>query len=80
MSDWTDLGETFVETSLSTNTMDNELYLYDFNRDGYVDILATISSNNNGTGYAYSTLYLNNGNGTFSAQTTQNYASNRLLF
>lgn len=72
--------KSYVETALSTNTVDKELYLYDFNRDGNVDILATISSNNNGTGYAYSTLYLNNGNGTFTAQKTQNYTSNKLLF
>ena len=72
--------KSFVETTIGNNTVDKELYLYDFNRDGNVDILATISSNNNGTGYAYSVLYLNNGNGTFSAQPTQNYISNRLLF
>ena len=72
--------KSFVETTIGNNTVDNELYLYDFNRDGYVDILATVSSNNNGTGYAYSTLYVNNGNGTFTAQKTQNYTSNRLLF
>ena len=67
-------------TQLSNEEVDNELYLYDFNRDGYVDILATISSNNNATGYAYSMLFLNNGNGTFTKQPTQNYTSNKLLF
>ena len=73
-------GNTFVGYKMTELPVDREVYIRDFNKDGYPDVAAAMSSSNHPSGYAYTVLFLNNGNGTFTAQTEQNYGTTRLLF
>lgn len=71
---------TYANTLLTELKVDNQIYIYDYNRDGYADILATQSSSNNQTGYAYALRFINNGSGVFNVLPEQNFGTYRLLF
>ena len=71
----------FTTTTLYQNaTVDDQLYCYDFDKDGDIDILATFSSAKNTTGYAYTCFFTNDGHGIFTQQTEQDYGTNKLWF
>ena len=72
----------YTTQSLLTNVaVDDEVYPYDFDHDGDIDILATSSFFTTATKVAYSYLFTNNGQGNFVAQPALDYgASNKLWF
>ena len=75
-------GEFETSTLFSNATVDNTVYCYDFDRDGDVDILLTVSSYwNTSTGYSYSLILKNDGNGGFTkASNTQSYGTDNMIF
>ena len=61
--------------------VDSDMYCYDFDKDGDVDILVTFSAPLNSTGYAYTMFFENDGTGKFTQLEEQDYgAENNLLF
>ena len=60
-------GGEFKETQLLENlAADDEIYCYDFDKDGDIDILVTFSSCNT-DGTAYLLFYENDGKGNFTS-------------
>lgn len=71
----------FQVTTLYENIqVDDDIYCYDFDNDGDVDILVTFSAPRNSTGYAYTMFFRNDGNGNFTQLEEQDYGSNNLVF
>ena len=73
-------GDFEVQTLYQNIQVDREMYCYDFDRDGDVDILVTFSAPLNSTGYAYTMFFDNDGTGKFTQLDEQNYGDNNLLF
>ncbi len=75
-------GENNFETQVLYENLqvDQEMYCYDFDRDGDVDILVTFSASLNSTGYAYTMFFENDGDGRFTQLEEQDYGTNKLLF
>ena len=75
-------GENNFETQVLYENLqvDQDMYCYDFDRDGDVDILVTFSSPLNSTGYAYTMFFENDGDGRFIQLEEQDYGANKLLF
>ncbi len=74
-------GGDFEQQTLYENIqVDREMYCYDFDRDGDVDILVTFSAPLNSTGYAYTMFFDNDGTGQFTQLDEQDYGDNNLLF
>ena len=74
-------GNDFEQQTLYENIqVDPEMYCYDFDRDGDVDILVTFSAPLNSTGYAYTMFFENDGTGQFVQLDEQDYGDNNLLF
>ena len=69
-----------IQTLYENIQVDREMYCYDFDRDGDVDILVTFSAPLNSTGYAYTMFFDNDGTGKFTQLDEQDYGSNNLLF
>ena len=70
----------YQKSTLQSKAVDDNIIVRDFNKDGHPDILITVSHNRSANETSSSILHLNNGNGTFTAQTEQTYGTNRLLF
>lgn len=60
--------------------VDKQMYCYDFDNDGDVDILVTFSAPSNSTGFTYTMFFKNKGDGTFVQQEEQDYGTNKLYF
>ena len=60
--------------------VDKTIYVYDFDRDGDVDILVTFSAPANSTGYAYTMFFQNDGQGNFTQMEEQDYGELQLVF
>ena len=60
--------------------VDQTLYVYDFDRDGDVDILVTFSAPANATGYSYTMFFQNDGQGNFTQMEEQDSGDLRLVF
>lgn len=73
-------GDFEVQTLYQNIQVDREMYCYDFDRDGDVDILVTFSAPLNSTGYAYTMFFDNDGTGKFTQLDEQDYGNNNLLF
>ena len=76
-------GEGKFDTQLLYENIqvDPDMYCYDFDKDGDVDILVTFSAPLNSTGYAYTMFFENDGTGKFTQLEEQDYgAENNLLF
>ncbi len=73
-------GDFEMQTLYENIQVDREMYCYDFDRDGDVDILVTFSAPLNSTGYAYTMFFENDGTGKFTQLDEQDYGSNNLLF
>ena len=73
-------GDFEMQTLYENIQVDREMYCYDFDRDGDVDILVTFSAPLNSTGYAYTMFFDNDGTGQFTQLDEQDYGSNNLLF
>ena len=76
-------GEGKFDTQLLYENIqvDSDMYCYDFDKDGDVDILVTFSAPLNSTGYAYTMFFENDGTGKFTQLEEQDYgAENNLLF
>ncbi|MBO5345434.1 MAG: VCBS repeat-containing protein [Paludibacteraceae bacterium] len=75
-------GENNFETQVLYENLqvDQDMYCYDFDRDGDVDILVTFSAPLNSTGYAYTMFFENDGDGRFTQLEEQDYGANKLLF
>ena len=73
-------GDFEVQTLYQNIQVDREMYCYDFDRDGDVDILVTFSAPLNSTGYAYTMFFDNDGTGQFTQLDEQDYGNNNLLF
>ena len=73
-------GDFEVQTLYRNIQVDREMYCYDFDRDGDVDILVTFSAPLNSTGYAYTMFFDNDGTGQFTQLDEQDYGNNNLLF
>ena len=73
-------GEFEEQTLYENIQVDPDMYCYDFDRDGDVDILVTFSAPLNSTGYAYTMFFENDGTGQFTQLDEQDYGDNYLLF
>ena len=73
-------GDFEMQTLYENIQVDREMYCYDFDRDGDVDILVTFSAPLNSTGYAYTMFFDNDGTGQFTQLDEQDYGNNNLLF
>jgi hypothetical protein len=76
-------GEGKFDTQLLYENIqvDSDMYCYDFDKDGDVDILVTFSAPLNSTGYAYTMFFENDGTGKFTQLEEQDYgAENNLVF
>lgn len=73
-------GEYEKQLLYSNISVDRELYCYDFDHDGDVDILVTFSAPDNSTGYAYTMFFSNDGNGNFTQEDEQDYGDMKLCF
>ena len=60
--------------------VDKTLYVYDFDRDGDVDILVTFSAPANSTGHAYTMFFQNDGQGNFTQMEEQDSGELQLVF
>lgn len=69
-----------VKTLYENIQVDNDIYCYDFDNDGDVDILVTFSAPYNNTGYAYTMFFRNDGNGNFTQSEEQDYGDSQLAF
>lgn len=69
-----------VKTLYENIQVDNDIYCYDFDNDGDVDILVTFSAPYNNTGYAYTMFFRNDGNGNFTQLEEQDYGDSQLVF
>ena len=73
-------SRTYVETTLFSDLpTDPDIYAYDFDRDGDVDILVTFSAPNNNTHLSYTMFFSNNGSAQFTQVEEQGY-DEKLLF
>ncbi len=73
-------SQNYAITSInSTAVIDDTPFCYDFDKDGDIDILATFSAYNN-QNVAYTSFFINDGNGNFTKQNEQNYGSNNKLW
>ncbi len=73
-------GEFKVTTLYENIQVDDDIYCYDFDHDGDVDILVTFSAPRNSTGYAYTMFFRNDGKGNFTQLEEQDYGDNKLYF
>lgn len=73
-------GEFKVTTLYENIQVDDDIYCYDFDHDGDVDILVTFSAPRNNTGYAYTMFFRNDGKGNFTQLEEQDYGDNNLYF
>ncbi len=73
-------GKFDVQLLYENIQVDPDIYCYDFDRDGDVDILVTFSAPLNSTGYAYTMFFENDGEGRFTQLEEQDYGDNALLF
>ena len=68
-----------ISTLYQNVTVGDEVYCYDFDADGDIDILATLPAFYNGN-IAYTAFFMNNGNGAFTKKNEQNYGTNNPLW
>lgn len=73
-------GEYEKQLLYSNISVDKEVYCYDFDHDGDVDILVTFSGPYNETGYAYTMFFSNDGDGNFTQEDEQDYGDLKLCF
>ncbi len=73
-------GEFKVTTLYENIQVDDDIYCYDFDHDGDVDILVTFSAPLNSTGYAYTMFFRNDGKGNCTQLDEQDYGENKLYF
>ena len=73
-------GEFSTQTLYENIQVDQDMYCYDFDADGDVDILVTFSAPYNATGFAYTMFFRNDGNGNFSQLDEQDYGDDQLVF
>ena len=73
-------GKFDVQLLYENIQVDPDIYCYDFDRDGDVDILVTFSAPLNSTSYAYTMFFENDGEGRFTQLEEQDYGDNALLF
>ena len=76
---YTGNGEFEVNTIYSDATVDDQLYCYDFDHDGDIDILATFSAAKNSLNTAFTCFFINDGTGHFT-QKDANYGTQKLWF
>lgn len=68
------------QTLFQNIQVDPTVYVYDFDRDGDVDILVTFSAPANSTDYAYTMFFQNDGQGNFTQLEEQDYGELQLVF
>jgi|GEM_PF-1576025 len=73
-------GEFSTQTLYENIQVDKDMYCYDFDSDGDVDILVTFSAPYNATGFAYTMFFVNDGSGNFTQMDEQDYGDNLLVF
>ncbi len=73
-------GEFSTQTLYENIQVDKDMYCYDFDNDGDVDILVTFSAPYNATGFAYTMFFVNDGSGNFTQMDEQDYGDNLLVF
>lgn len=73
-------GEFSTQTLYENIQVDKDMYCYDFDSDGDVDILVTFSAPYNATGFAYTMFFVNDGSGSFTQMDEQDYGDNLLVF
>lgn len=73
-------GEFSTQTLYENIQVDKDMYCYDFDNDGDVDILVTFSAPYNATGFAYTMFFVNDGSGSFTQMDEQDYGDNLLVF
>ncbi|MBO7050199.1 MAG: VCBS repeat-containing protein, partial [Bacteroidaceae bacterium] len=73
-------GEFSTQTLYENIQVDKDMYCYDFDNDGDVDILVTFSAPYNATGFAYTMFFVNDGSGNFTQLDEQDYGDNLLVF
>lgn len=73
-------GEYAKQTLYRNVAVDKDIYCYDFDHDGDVDILVTFSSPFNQTQYSYTLFFVNDGNGAFTQNDEQDYGDKKLWF
>lgn len=76
---YTGNGEFELNTIYSDATVDDQLYCYDFDHDGDIDILATFSAAKNSLNTAFTCFFINDGTGHFT-QKDANYGTQKLWF
>lgn len=77
---YTGAGEFNKQTLYRNFEVDKDVYCYDFDHDGDVDILVTFSAPLNQTEYAYTMFFINDGNGNFAQKDEQDYGDQKLYF
>lgn len=77
---YTGAGEFNKQTLYRNAAVDKDMYCYDFDHDGDVDILVTFSAPLNRTEYAYTVFFTNDGNGNFTQKDEQDYGDLKLYF
>ena len=77
---YTGAGEFNRQTLYRNIAVDKDIYCYDFDHDGDVDILVTFSAPLNRTEYAYTMFFANDGKGVFTQKDEQDYGDLKLYF
>lgn len=77
---YTGAGEFNKQTLYRNFEVDKDVYCYDFDHDGDVDILVTFSAPLNQTEYAYTMFFTNDGSGNFTQKDEQDYGDLKLYF
>ena len=77
---YTGAGEFNKQILYRNVAVDKDIYCYDFDHDGDVDILVTFSAPLNRTENAYTMFFTNDGNGNFTQKEEQDYGDLKLYF